>query len=132
MPSDDYAVFSGGGILKLKGGKISKNKKKKKDRPTDLERSLSTGEASASKELEKSSSSKKRSKDEERVEEEAPEEEEPVDYKTEAQRRHEEYKKKKVCHRSPFRPDKQKLELIATHTNRCWNSPSRRARGQSC
>ena len=43
MPSDDYASFSGGGALKLKGGKIGKNKKKKKDKASDLERSLSTG-----------------------------------------------------------------------------------------
>jgi len=42
MPSDDYA-YVGGGALKLKGAKVKKNKKRK-DRPRDLERALSTSD----------------------------------------------------------------------------------------
>lgn len=103
MPSDDYASFSGGGALKLKGGKISKNKKKKKDKPSGLERSLSTGDAVDGKELEKSSSTKGTT-DADKVEEEAPADDEPLEYKTDAQKRHEEYKKKKVRAISQARP----------------------------
>lgn len=41
MPADDYAV-AGGGALKLKGGKVQKSKKKRKDKSAaNLERSLS-------------------------------------------------------------------------------------------
>jgi len=44
MPSDDYS-YAGGGALKLKGAKVKKNKnKKKRDKPRDLERALSTSD----------------------------------------------------------------------------------------
>lgn len=106
MPSDDYVAFSGGGALKLKGGKVSKSKKKKKDKTAaaGLERALSTGESSAAeggnKEIEKPTSSKKKipRDDEDERPEEDDERDEPIEYKTEAQKRHEEYKRKKVRH----------------------------------
>ncbi|KAK6078339.1 hypothetical protein SCUP234_12726 [Seiridium cupressi] len=98
MPSDDYTSFKGAGALKLKGGKVSKPKKKKKDkeRSSDLERALSTGDAPSGNELEKPTSKKPTKDDDGRPEGEPVEEEdEPIEYKTEAQKRHEEYKRKK-------------------------------------
>jgi protein FAM32A len=41
MPADEYASFSGG-ALKLKGGKVKKQKKKKDKSATSLEKALST------------------------------------------------------------------------------------------
>jgi protein FAM32A len=100
MPADDYTSFSGGGALKLKGGRVSKGKKKKskEKQPSDLERALCTGESSKTKER---ASSEKRDKDADKDADKPAEDEadarEPVDeYKTEAERRHEEYKRKKV------------------------------------
>ncbi|KAF7541238.1 hypothetical protein G7054_g668 [Neopestalotiopsis clavispora] len=123
MPSDDYVAFSGGGALKLKGGKVSKSKKKKKDKTAGagLERALSTGESSAAeggKEIEKPTSSKKKipRDDEDERPEEDDERDEPIEYKTEAQKRHEEYKRKKMlelAQSSSSRP-----ELLKTHKER--------------
>lgn len=100
MPSDDYASFSGGGALKLKGGKIGKNKKKKKDRASDLERSLSTGGSGSET---KPDPEKKRAKSKavDEQPEKAPDadgdgDEDLIDHKTEAERRHEEAQRKKV------------------------------------
>lgn len=47
MPTDEYSSY-GGGALKLKGGggKVKKHKKKK-DKASDLEKALSTGEPSS-------------------------------------------------------------------------------------
>lgn len=97
MPSDEYTVF-GKGALKLKGGggKVKKHKKKK-DKGSDLEKALSTGETSGDhrdgdageKEIEK------RVKSKSPVEADDVEEG-PVRQKTEAERRFEEAKKKKV------------------------------------
>ncbi|ETS79906.1 hypothetical protein PFICI_07435 [Pestalotiopsis fici W106-1] len=115
MPSDDYTAFSGGGALKLKGGKVSKSKKKKKDKAAGLEHALSTGEPADSKELEKPAGKKKSPRDDERPEEED-EHDEPIEYKTEAQKRHEEYKRKKMlelAQSSSSRP-----ELLKTHKER--------------
>lgn len=107
MPSDDYTAFSGGGALKLKGGKVSKSKgKKKKDKTTaaGLERALSTGDSAdgSARDVEKAAGKKKHRKDPQDEDERPAQEEEegdgdePVEYKTEAQKRHEEYKRKKV------------------------------------
>lgn len=94
MPSDDYASFGGGGALKLKGGKVSKGKKKRKDKPSDLERALSAGESSKTKEL---ADDERHEKDADRPKDEEEVGQEPVtEYKTDAERRHEEYKRKKV------------------------------------
>lgn len=103
MPSDDYKSAGGGGALKLKGaGAKVKKHKKKKDKAegggSDLEKALSTGGAGAS------SSSKTSSKDKRREEgsEEAGDDgsgsaQRPVAFKTEAERRFEEARRKKVC-----------------------------------
>ncbi|KAI4601756.1 hypothetical protein KJ359_010620 [Pestalotiopsis sp. 9143b] len=128
MPSDDYTAFSGGGALKLKGGKVSKSKgKKKKDKTAaGLERALSTGDSadnSSSRDVEKAAGeNKKHRKDPQDEDERPPQEEEeddgdePVEYKTEAQKRHEEYKRKKMlelAQSSSSRP-----ELLKTHKER--------------
>ncbi|KAI0123084.1 hypothetical protein BJ170DRAFT_687787 [Xylariales sp. AK1849] len=114
MPSDDYASFSGGGALRLKGGKINKTKKRKKGKPSDLERSLSTGEASEAKELEENKKPGKSADGEER---EAKEEENgPVDYKTETERRHEEFKRKKMLELA--KSSSSRPELLKTHKER--------------
>lgn len=103
MPSDDYSSFGGGGALKLKGGKVTKHKKKKKDRGTgsDLEKSLSTGQNDNTA-LEEKKKKKKKSKesgsdnDDEEKRRDAEDDARPVEYKTEAERRHEEFQRKKV------------------------------------
>lgn len=87
MPSDDYAVATGGGALKLKGAKVSK-KKKKKDK-SDLEKNL--GKEVVRKD--KLPSEERREDEEERGEEE---EQIPEANKTESERRHDELRKKRV------------------------------------
>lgn len=112
MPADEYSSFGGGGALKLKGGKVTKHKKKKKDRSgagSDLEKSLSTGETQS-----KSDEKRKDKKIREPGSDEEPENKKkrdddgndadgdarPVEYKTEAERRHEEFQRKKVSRAS--------------------------------
>ncbi|KAK9774195.1 hypothetical protein SCAR479_09059 [Seiridium cardinale] len=119
MPSDDYTSFKGAGALKLKGGKVSKPKKKKKDkeRSSDLERALSAGDAPSGNELEKPTSKKPTKGDDGGPEEEPVEEEdEPTEYKTEAQKRHEEYKRKKMLELS--KSSSSRPELLKTHKER--------------
>ncbi|KAI0167788.1 hypothetical protein BJ166DRAFT_496065 [Pestalotiopsis sp. NC0098] len=125
MPSDDYTAFSGGGALKLKGGKVSKSKgKKKKDKTAaGLERALSTGDSAdgSGRDVEKAAGKNKKHRKDPQDERPAQEEEEddgdePVEYKTEAQKRHEEYKRKKMlelAQSSSSRP-----ELLKTHKER--------------
>ncbi|KAK6217880.1 mitochondrial 54S ribosomal protein YmL35 [Pestalotiopsis sp. IQ-011] len=126
MPSDDYTAFSGGGALKLKGGKVSKSKgKKKKDKTAaGLERALSTGDSAdnSSRDVEKPVGKNKKHRKDPQDEDEQPAQEEddggeePVEYKTEAQKRHEEYKRKKMlelAQSSSSRP-----ELLKTHKER--------------
>ena len=102
MPSDEYATV-GSGALKLKGAKVKKHKKKK-DKVPDLEKALSTGESSSAVEKRK----KGRVDDEEEGDEEraksteADDEFRPVVQKTEAERRFEEARLKKVCLALPF------------------------------
>ncbi|KAG5755065.1 hypothetical protein H9Q69_000162 [Fusarium xylarioides] len=109
MGSDDYAVVGGGGALKLKGAKIHK-KKKKRDK-TDLEKNLDTGN--------KDEEKKKKKKSEDGEEQEPhgeDDEDKPEVQKTEAQKRHEEIKKKrllKLAESSSSRP-----ELLKTHKER--------------
>ncbi|KAH7249978.1 uncharacterized protein BKA55DRAFT_568484 [Fusarium redolens] len=108
MGSDDYAAVGGGGALKLKGAKIHK-KKKKRDK-TDLEKNLDTGNKDDEKR-------KKRRKDEEEQDpHDEDDEDKPEVQKTEAQKRHEEIKKKrllKLAESSSARP-----ELLKTHKER--------------
>ncbi|EWZ93298.1 hypothetical protein FOCG_06827 [Fusarium oxysporum f. sp. radicis-lycopersici 26381] len=106
MGSDDYAAVGGGGALKLKGAKIHK-KKKKRDK-TDLEKNLDTGNKDEE---------KRRKKDREEQEpHDEDDEDKPEVQKTEAQKRHEEIKKKrllKLAESSSSRP-----ELLKTHKER--------------
>lgn len=106
MAADDYAV-AGGGALKLKGAKIQKSKKKKKDKGKDgssnLERSLSIVEGESSKDVAKREKGKDRQSDDperagtpKKTDDGDANEEDPADYKTEAERRHEEIQRRKV------------------------------------
>ncbi|CVK87071.1 uncharacterized protein FMAN_05761 [Fusarium mangiferae] len=109
MGSDDYAAVGGGGALKLKGAKIHK-KKKKRDK-TDLQKNLDTGNKDEEKRK------KKKSEDEEEQEpHDVDDEDKPEVQKTEAQKRHEEIKKKrllKLAESASSRP-----ELLKTHKER--------------
>lgn len=120
MPSDDYAVVSGGGALKLKGAKIGK-KKKKKSAKTDLEKNLATGDESSvalvkrdtladghddNGDYDDASASalkkRKKSPNREASGEDAQDDDDddnerlPMVQKTEAERRHEEVRRKRV------------------------------------
>jgi len=100
MPSDEYSSF-GKGALKLKGGgggKVKKHKKKK-DKGSDLEKALSTGEPSAERrDIDAGDKqAEKRAKSGSPVElHDDDDEEGPARQKTEAERRFEEARKKKV------------------------------------
>ncbi|KAH8157373.1 hypothetical protein CIB48_g10874 [Xylaria polymorpha] len=91
MPADDYVSAGTGGALRLKGAKVQKAKKKKKskdkekDKSASLERALSTTskERDGSKDVEKAATPDRESDPE-------------PEYKTEAERRHEEAMKKKM------------------------------------
>lgn len=107
MPLDDYASAVGGG-LKLKGAKVTKPKKKKRRDKTDLEKNLETGDEGSSTALVKhreesagdsKSKSKKKSEDpeEDRNDDDDDEGSGRVVQKTEAERRYEERKRKRVC-----------------------------------
>ncbi|KAI1432649.1 hypothetical protein GGR50DRAFT_673319 [Xylaria sp. CBS 124048] len=94
MPADDYVVAGTGGALKLKGAKVQKAKKKKsikskqKDKSADLERSLNSAELQPKGRGVSNHPEKATASDHE------PEPE--TQYKTEAERRHEEAMKKKM------------------------------------
>jgi protein FAM32A len=98
MPSDEYSSF-GKGALKLKGvgGKVKKNKKKDKKQPSDLEKNLSTGESS-SRAVSEPKEDRQLSRRPTPGAEDGPggDEAAPVRYKTEAERRFDEAKRKKV------------------------------------
>lgn len=99
MPLDDYASL-GGGALRLKGAKVTK-KKKRKDK-SGLEKALSGGETSLVKaerdagegRSDEEKRKSRRGRDEKEEEEE--EEERPVVRKTEAEKRIDELKRKRV------------------------------------
>lgn len=117
MPLDDYASAVGGG-LKLKGAKVTKPKKKKRRDKTDLEKNLETGgdddgsstalvkhrEESTGDDNENTSKSKSKSKKNSKDPEEDRDNDDDDDQgsgrvvqKTEAERRYEERKRKRVC-----------------------------------
>ncbi|KAI0120217.1 hypothetical protein GGR51DRAFT_15827 [Nemania sp. FL0031] len=90
MPADEYVSAGTGGALKLKGAKVQKSKKKKskqkeKDKAANLERSLST----------KASGEERDDNDNDNNNKDTDPGSEP-EYKTEAERRHEEAMKKKM------------------------------------
>lgn len=106
MPSDDYTSVVGGS-LKLKGGKIKKHKKKKASDKggSDLEKALDTGGRRAKSttpalEAEEETRSplalSRRDKDDHQEREEEEDDQPPTAYKTEAERRFEEARRKKV------------------------------------
>lgn len=83
MPSDEYASVGGGGALKLKGSKVKKKKSKKEK--VGLEKALSTGKdqtVGVGDEASKNSDNNDDAKAE--------------PYKTEAEKRHEETRRKRV------------------------------------
>lgn len=100
MPIDDYASIGGGGALRLKGAKVSKPKKKKKSKDkdrADLEKALSdsgAGEGSSSAIVTKKSRKGDRDSaaDDDRDDEGAVH----VTHKTEAQRKLDEVRRKRV------------------------------------
>lgn len=99
MPSDEYSSF-GKGALKLKGGggKVKKHKKKK-DKGSDLQKALSTGEASGERRDSDAGADQleKRTKSRSPVEADDDDgDDSVVRQKTEAERRFEEAKRKKV------------------------------------
>ncbi|KAI1310017.1 hypothetical protein F5Y03DRAFT_392447 [Xylaria venustula] len=92
MPADAYSSAGTGGALKLKGAKVQKAKKKKskseskdKDKSAKLERSLSTQQEA-----------RDDTGDVKKGETSGHESEPEPEYKTEAERRHEEAMKKKM------------------------------------
>jgi protein FAM32A len=84
MPSDDYAPLGGGGALKLKGAKVDKKKKKKKAK-TDLVKNISGPDESS------------KPKTPDAATEDREQDDAFVPQKTEAEQRHEEIRRKRVC-----------------------------------
>ncbi|RYP32177.1 hypothetical protein DL767_005333 [Monosporascus sp. MG133] len=125
MGADDYAV-AGGGALKLKGAKVQKSKKKKKDKSSNnLERSLSVIEgdddpkatsSSSSKEAEKKEKKKRLDDSDGGAEDPEKPDRDTVEYKTEAERRHEEIQRRKLL--KMFEDGSAKPELLKTHKER--------------
>lgn len=119
MPSDEYSSF-GKGPLKLKGGggKVKKHKKKK-DKVPDLEKALSTGETTSGEPRDSDAGEKQieqRKKSKSPVQEDDDNEEGPVRQKTEAERRFEEARKKKLLELSKSAAGRP--ELLKTHKER--------------
>ncbi|KAK2002664.1 DUF1754-domain-containing protein [Colletotrichum falcatum] len=134
MPLDEYASAVGGG-LKLKGAKVGKPKKKKRREKSDLEKNLETGdedgtsgalvkhrdEAAGGDDDGKEMSKKSGVRQDPEAEAEANADEDPDDdgrvvRKTEAERRYEERKRKRLlelAESSSSRP-----ELLKTHKER--------------
>ncbi|KAB5563192.1 hypothetical protein GE09DRAFT_1111339 [Coniochaeta sp. 2T2.1] len=122
MPSDEYSSF-GKGALKLKGAgggsKVKRHKKKKdKGAPSDLEKNLSTGGGEAGEEKQIVAKRKRSKSPGAAAEEEAGHEsdEGPVRQKTEAERRFEEAKKRKLLEMSKSAAGRP--ELLKTHKER--------------
>lgn len=116
MPSDEYAS-AGGGALRIKGAKVKKHKKKKAK--SDLEKNLATGEASSSKDAEAADAQERdgaKGKEERdagrREDEEAPSQR----HKTEAERRFEEVRRKKLLELAESANSRP--ELLKTHKER--------------
>ncbi|KAK7215257.1 hypothetical protein V2G26_003260 [Clonostachys chloroleuca] len=104
MPSDDYAAAVGGGALRIKGAKVTKKKRKNKNK-TDLEKNLSAGEGKVTKSAREGPAPA----------EDVEEDEAPNVTKTEAELRYDEFKKKRLLKlaESNTRP-----ELLKTHKER--------------
>ncbi|KAI0157850.1 DUF1754-domain-containing protein [Xylariaceae sp. FL1272] len=88
MPADDY-VASGGGALRLKGAKVQKAKKKKSKSKDKEKSAVLESTLSASKQTAKSSK-------QEAVDDAADGSDGEAEYKTEAERRHDEANRKKI------------------------------------
>ena len=93
MPIDDYAS-AGGGALRLKGAKVTK-KKKRKDK-SGLEKALSGGDGALVKADRDGEGEKKRKKSGDEQDGEEREEDRPLVKKTEAEKRIDELKRKRV------------------------------------
>ncbi|KAI0883327.1 DUF1754-domain-containing protein [Annulohypoxylon maeteangense] len=111
MPADDYASVGGGGPLKLKGGKVQKNKKKKKSK-ANLEHSLATVDDSTAKEAKEADGAD----DVEKMRQENGDDEDIIEHKTEAERRHEEANRKKML--KMLEDPKVASEFRKTHKER--------------
>ncbi|KAI7973612.1 hypothetical protein EIK77_004218 [Talaromyces pinophilus] len=104
MPGDEYSAISGGGKLKLKGskvkdGRIDKTKKKKKKAESEGD-SAETRAKSTEAEPEKEEALERQSNtiDSKKLDDELSDSgEKRVVFKTEAERKHEEQRKKRVC-----------------------------------
>ncbi|KAI1214513.1 DUF1754-domain-containing protein [Annulohypoxylon truncatum] len=107
MPADDYAPVGGGGALKLKGGKVQKNKKKNKTK-ANLEHSLAVEHSTTKEGKEAKEVDKKRQDDGDDVD--------IIEHKTEAERRHEEANRKKML--KMLEDPKVASEFRKTHKER--------------
>ncbi|KAI1139063.1 DUF1754-domain-containing protein [Hypoxylon sp. FL0543] len=106
MPADEYAPVGGGGVLKLKGGKVQKTKKKKRSKAASLERALSAEGDPSTNEVAKSRQDAGKDEDGEDV----------AERKTEAERRHEEANRKKML--KMLEDPKVASEFRKTHKER--------------
>lgn len=108
MPTDEYKS-AGGGALRIKGAKVKKSKKKSKKEKSDLEKNLATRESPSTKDP------KAEDEPEQAVENGEDDNAEPTtDHKTEAERRFEEARKKKLLERA----ESARPELLKTHKER--------------
>lgn len=98
MPSGDYAI-TGGGALKLKGAKVQKKKKKRKDK-SDLEKNLSTGHDGVIVKKTNESPPPADNTGDQEEDGQVRDDEVPEARKTESERRYEEVKKKRVSQTS--------------------------------
>lgn len=121
MPSDEYAS-AGGGALRIKGAKVKKHKKKNKVK-SDLEKNLAAGEPSSSSRDAEAQSTEERdgaskAKEERNAAEHQREDEEGPSrrHKTEAERRFEEVRRKKLLELAGSANSRP--ELLKTHKER--------------
>ncbi|GAM42880.1 hypothetical protein TCE0_044r17248 [Talaromyces pinophilus] len=118
MPGDEYSAISGGGKLKLKGskvkdGRIDKTKKKKKKAESEGD-SAETRAKSTEAEPEKEEALERQSNtiDSKKLDDELSDSgEKRVVFKTEAERKHEEQRKKRLN-------DRLRREGVKTHKER--------------
>ncbi|KAI0119129.1 DUF1754-domain-containing protein [Daldinia grandis] len=117
MPADDYVSAAGAGALKLKGGKIqkNKNKKNKKTKVPSLERSLTPGDSSASTSKPKDVGDP-RQRDSKDAGDDGDGGGDVVEQKTEAERRYEEANRKKML--KMLEDPKVASEFRKTHKER--------------
>ncbi|KAI0024395.1 hypothetical protein F4780DRAFT_775787 [Xylariomycetidae sp. FL0641] len=95
MPADEYAAVGGGGALKLKGAKVQKSSKKKKknkdkaakDKSAELEQALAGKKASDEDKPEPPPTTAAAAADDD---------DDAMEHKTEAERRHAEFTRKKL------------------------------------